>query len=119
MKIEPKQTTKQFFANPGTEMEKRIFEVWKAVLGTEQFGIHSTVFDIGGTSFDILAISRALSDVLDKEVPVVTMFTYPTIGMLAKALDQSDAMSLQADDRDVVIARGKHARMQKLKKLKE
>ncbi|TGV07723.1 hypothetical protein EN829_052160, partial [Mesorhizobium sp. M00.F.Ca.ET.186.01.1.1] len=105
---------------PGTELEKQLAEVWGKVLKTDSIGIHSTIFDLGGTSFDVLKISKELTDQLGREVTVVTLFTYPTISMLANVLEaEVTTRKLQADARLDSIEDGKKARLQKLRLLKK
>jgi acyl carrier protein len=59
-----------------------IAETWKEVLGREKVGIRDNFFDLGGNSLDFVTISNILKEKLGKEIPVVTLFTYPTIRSL-------------------------------------
>ncbi len=118
--LELKQQTQAVLTPPSTEMEHRIAEVWKTVLRMDHIGVHSTIFDLGGTSFDVITISKALSEDLGQEVQVVTLFTYPTISMLATVLKaDSPVTELNADSREASIEEGKRARRQKLRLLKK
>jgi fengycin family lipopeptide synthetase E len=116
MQVELKQNTAAPLIEPGTEMEKMIAGVWKQILCADKIGVHATVFDLGGTSFDMVKISKELSDLLHREVAIVTLFTYPTISMLSKVLESQERVSeLDADIRTASIEEGKRSRMQKLK----
>lgn len=118
--IELKQQVKTTFIQPSTDMEKKIASAWGKILKIDQIGIHSTIFDLGGTSFDVIKISKELTDELGQEVPVVTLFTYPTVSMLAKMLEANNPVTeLSADSRQDSIEEGKRARMQKLRLLKK
>lgn len=120
LQMEFKQSGKRDAVQPGSELEKQIAEVWHKVLKTDSLGIHSTIFDLGGTSFDVLKISKELTERLEREVTVVTLFTYPTISMLAGVLEaEGTARKLQTDARLDSIEEGKKARMQKLRLLKK
>ncbi|WP_019912671.1 non-ribosomal peptide synthetase [Paenibacillus sp. HW567] len=118
--LELKQQAEAALTPPSTAMEHMIAEIWKSVLRMDHIGVHSTIFDLGGTSFDAITISKALSEALGQEVPVVTLFTYPTISMLAKMLKaDSPVTELNADSREASIEEGKRARRQKLRLLKK
>ncbi|KZE43693.1 hypothetical protein AV540_24945 [Brevibacillus parabrevis] len=120
LQMEFRQSGKRDVVEPSTELEKQIAEVWRKVLKTDSIGIHSTIFDLGGTSFDVLKISKELTDQLGREVTVVTLFTYPTISMLANVLEAEVTIrKLQADARLDSIEDGKKARLQKLRLLKK
>ncbi|HBZ81137.1 MULTISPECIES: non-ribosomal peptide synthetase [Brevibacillus] len=120
LQMEFRQSGKRDVVQPGTELEKQLAEAWGKVLKTDSIGIHSTIFDLGGTSFDVLKISKELTDQLGREVTVVTLFTYPTISMLANVLEaEVTTRKLQADARLDSIEDGKKARLQKLRLLKK
>ncbi|WGV57418.1 amino acid adenylation domain-containing protein [Brevibacillus brevis] len=118
--MEFKQSGKHEFVQPNTDMEKKIAEVWSKVLRTDPIGIHSTIFDLGGTSFDVIKISKELTEQLGQEISVVTLFTYPTVSMLAKVLEaEVTVQKLQVDARLDSIEEGKRTRLQKLRLLKK
>jgi acyl carrier protein len=64
---------------PQTNMQQLIAETWKEVLGREKVGVRDNFFDLGGSSLDFVTISNQLKEKLGKEIPVVTLFTYPTV----------------------------------------
>ena len=74
------------YVAPTDKLEKAIADTWKDVLKIEKVGIHDNFFDLGGNSFKIIRLSSKLTKKLDREIPVVTLFNYPTIGCLAKYL---------------------------------
>jgi acyl carrier protein len=67
---------------PQTNMQQIIAETWKEVLGRQKVGIQDNFFDLGGNSLDFITISNKLKEKLEREIPVVTLFTYPTIRSL-------------------------------------
>jgi amino acid adenylation domain-containing protein len=80
---------KSTFVEPQTDLEKRIAETWKEVLHLERIGTQDNFFDLGGTSLDIIQLGSKLRDVVETDIPVVTLFTYPTIRSLAGHFDQA------------------------------
>jgi amino acid adenylation domain-containing protein len=74
--------------DPETNMEKTIASTWKEVLDLEKVGTHDNLFEIGGNSFDIIKINGKLSKLLQRDIPIVKLFEYPTIETLANYLNQ-------------------------------
>ncbi|HDN26118.1 MAG TPA: amino acid adenylation domain-containing protein, partial [Thioploca sp.] len=74
---------------PETEIEHQIATVWQSVLQINKVGIHDNFFDLGGNSLLIIQVQNKLVEVLNKEVPVVAFFQYPTISALAHYLADS------------------------------
>jgi acyl carrier protein len=68
---------------PATDLEKTIADILKEVLNRQQVGIHDNFFEIGGHSLNLVQVSSRLKEVLDREVPIVTMFQYPTVSALS------------------------------------
>jgi amino acid adenylation domain-containing protein len=76
------------YAAPGSGLEKTITAIWQEVLRLERVGVEDNFFDIGGNSLDIIQVSGKLKEALSRDIPVVTIFTYPTIARLAQNLEQ-------------------------------
>ncbi len=67
---------------PGTDIQRTIAVIWEEVLGREKIGIRDNFFDMGGNSLDFVRVSNKLKEKLGQDIPVVTLFTYPTISSL-------------------------------------
>ena len=75
---------------PKTGLEKIVAKMWKEELGREKVGINDNFFDLGGHSLNIVMINNKLNNLLNKEIPVVRMFEYPTIKSLAEYISKLD-----------------------------
>jgi len=73
---------------PQTSIQKSISTVWQEVLNLDKVGIDDNFFDLGGTSFDILKIISHLHELLQMDIPVVSIFRYPTIRLFSDYLKQ-------------------------------
>ncbi|MFC4857850.1 non-ribosomal peptide synthetase [Actinophytocola glycyrrhizae] len=71
---------------PRTELERRLAEIWRTVLGTEQVGIHDTFFDIGGNSTALIQVYGHLVSVTSREVSLQELYEHPTIAAFARHL---------------------------------
>jgi amino acid adenylation domain-containing protein len=73
----------------GTRLERTIAEVWREVLRIDRFGAEDNFFDLGGNSLLLAKARSRLSETLDRDVPAVTLFTFPTVRALAAHLDHT------------------------------
>ncbi len=73
---------------PGTEIERKLAEIWKQVLKVDQIGVNDNFFEMGGHSLGIVQVQGKIKEVFDKDLNVVDMFKYPTIRALATFLSE-------------------------------
>ena len=74
------------YAEPGTETEKKLAEIWAQVLGVEKVGVHDNFFDLGGDSIlSLQIISRA--NQLGMGVSVRQLFQSQTVAELAAGVE--------------------------------
>lgn len=70
-------------APPGTDLEKRLADIWGELLTRENNGIHDNFFEVGGDSASIVRLHSKLWDALGEEIPITKLFEHPTIHALA------------------------------------
>ncbi|MGE5343370.1 MAG: non-ribosomal peptide synthase/polyketide synthase [Candidatus Omnitrophota bacterium] len=75
---------------PGTETEKIIAEAWKDVLKLSHIGVEQNFFDLGGNSLNIIQVNDKINTRLGIQLPVTTMFRFPTVGALARFLTEGE-----------------------------
>jgi amino acid adenylation domain-containing protein len=76
------------YVMPCNEMEQAIAAVWQQVLGLERVGVNDNFFDLGGHSLKLAKVHDQLQAIFNRDVPMVEMFKYPTVGALAEYLSQ-------------------------------
>ena len=87
------------FAEPRTPTEQKLVEIWQAVLGLAQVGIHDNFFDLGGHSLlATQAVARA-NEVFGTNLTVGDIFNVNTIAELALAVTQK--MAVATDDAEL------------------
>lgn len=89
---------KATYVAPQTAVEKTIVSVWQEVLQLEEVGVRDNFFDLGGNSLDILKMSDRLQEALEMDIPLVNLFKYPTIALLARSLKPADEDEAPLDD---------------------
>jgi hypothetical protein len=82
--------------------------VWREVLRTDGVGADDNFFDLGGNSVLLVKARSRLAEVFAREVPTVTLFTYPTVRALAAHFDGTGKTGARAaGDRSALLARGR------------
>ncbi|HEX8350793.1 MAG TPA: condensation domain-containing protein, partial [Hymenobacter sp.] len=68
---------------PRNETEATLVQIWQELLHLEQVGVNDNFFELGGHSLLAIQLVSAIRQSLRVEVPIKTIFTYPTIAGLA------------------------------------
>jgi amino acid adenylation domain-containing protein len=79
---------KSAYLAPETEIEQKIARILQTLLHVKQIGIHDNFFDLGGNSLLLVQVQEKLLDLLNQEVPILTLFQYPTISRLRHYLEK-------------------------------
>ncbi|GAB3838664.1 condensation domain-containing protein [Kribbella italica] len=69
-----------------SELEHQLTAIWQDVLGTSAVGRNDNFFDLGGTSFTLLATQSRLRELTGSAPPLVALLEYPTVASLAQHL---------------------------------
>jgi aryl carrier-like protein len=81
--FEPDKT----YVPPQDELEEALVRIWQGVLKVEKVGTQDNFFDLGGHSLLMMQVNRKLKEVIGRTLPLVELFRYPTIRMLAQSLN--------------------------------
>ncbi|MGF9819232.1 amino acid adenylation domain-containing protein [Brevibacillus agri] len=107
------------FVLPRNTTEQRIMEIWKEVLSIDQVGVHDNFFDIGGHSLLLAKVHSILTKEFFADIPMIELFRYPTIYLLAKYINEPAQqlsfapMSKRSDDIKTTESRLKNLRHQR------
>lgn len=77
-------------------LEALILRTWEEILGQRGLTVQDDFFDLGGQSLQTIQVTSWLSARLNCEIPIATIFRYPTAAQLAAAL----APTVQATDEE-------------------
>ncbi len=89
---------------PRNEVEQKLVEIWREVLGVEKIGINDNFFEIGGHSLKATSLISKIHKVLNVEVPLKEIFANPTIKTISeyiKGMKESKYIAIEAaEDRE-------------------
>ncbi|BCJ96174.1 hypothetical protein acsn021_37430 [Anaerocolumna cellulosilytica] len=103
---------KTSYVSPENKMEENIAEVFQDFFGYKEISIHDNFFDIGASSLDMIQITGNLRKALNMNIPILKLFSFPTIHSLAQNLagnNEEDTTSSRNIDRTNELNRGKNS----------
>lgn len=74
------------YVAPANETERRVAGIWQEVLKLERIGVHDNFFNLGGHSLLATRILSRLRGEFEMDIPLSTIFEYPTIQQMAERL---------------------------------
>jgi acyl carrier protein len=74
---------------PRTEEERKLCELWQAILKVERVGIHDDFFALGGHSLLATQLISAIRQEFAIEFPLRALFEMPTIAALSPTFKAS------------------------------
>jgi acyl carrier protein len=96
-KPEAESASASTYVAPQTEIERAIAEVWREVLKIEKVGLQDNFFDLGGHSLLLARVLSKIRDLLGKQIPMLALFQFPTIGALCRHLCHTEINSVSAE----------------------
>ncbi|HBE18544.1 MAG TPA: non-ribosomal peptide synthetase [Cyanobacteria bacterium UBA11149] len=78
---------------PRDELEQQLTQLWEKVLNVKPISISSNFFDLGGHSLLAVKLFAQIGNILNKDLPISTLFQAPTIAELANIIRQ-EAVSI-------------------------
>ncbi len=76
------------FVPPASEMERRLKDIWEAVLEVDGLGVEDDYFELGGESLAAVTIFAELESQFGEMPPLSILLDCPTIRLLAAHLDK-------------------------------
>jgi amino acid adenylation domain-containing protein len=73
---------------PQTAIEKQLAAIWQNLLGLERISINHNFFELGGHSLLALRVVSRVRDIFKLELPLRTVFDYPTLTALAGQIER-------------------------------
>jgi amino acid adenylation domain-containing protein len=113
---EPDGASVEACESPRTETEAAMAELWRALLGRKQVGVHDNFFDLGGHSLLATQLVSRVRESFQVELPLRSVFEAATVAGLAGRVDkargstgdeaQPDRGATDAEARETSLAAG-------------
>ncbi len=107
------------YAAPATELEKTVVYAWSEVLGITEVGINDNFFDIGGNSLKVIELVNLLEKKTNQVIPLVSVFTYPTIMAFVKKLQEDADSDLSFSEKEQYRISRRKKQVEKMKNAKK
>ena len=78
---------------PRDDIELRLLEIWRQVLGLESIGVTDNFFELGGHSLLAVRLLAEIQRATGKEIPLAALFRGATIEYLARVVGGSETVS--------------------------
>ncbi|MEX2494247.1 MAG: amino acid adenylation domain-containing protein [Nitrospirales bacterium] len=72
---------------PRTPLEELVAEIWLDIFKVKRISVNDNFFDLGGHSLLATRVIARLREVLELTLPLRIIFDYPTIALMAQAID--------------------------------
>ncbi|WP_454694302.1 amino acid adenylation domain-containing protein [Achromobacter aegrifaciens] len=97
---DPEPESGRGYEAPQGEVEEALAAIWAEVLGVPRVGVADNFFDLGGHSLLLISMHRLLEDRLRTGISLIDLFKYPTVGALARRIDQGPVPESASTIRD-------------------
>lgn len=78
------------FIAPRDALEQQLTKIWEKILGVQPIGVADNFFDLGGHSLMAVRVFSQIEKVLEKKLPLATLFRAPTIEEIARIMREEN-----------------------------
>jgi phthiocerol/phenolphthiocerol synthesis type-I polyketide synthase E len=98
----PRPNLRTTYTEPRNDLEARLAQVWRELLGLEGVGIHDNFFELGGDSLLAIRLLSKIDETFGVELSLRAIFAAPTVAELGVAIVQRQAE--EADESSLAAA---------------
>ncbi len=102
---------------PLSELEQKLFAIWKQVLNQDTFGVNDNFFYLGGDSLLLVELQTLIQTITEIKINIADLFQYPTISKLAHHLS-SDIANTRSPSLHEKLAKKQKSAFQKFRSYK-
>jgi amino acid adenylation domain-containing protein/thioester reductase-like protein len=81
--------------------EVGLFEIWKDLLGRDDFGLDDDFFQLGGDSLLVVHLAFDIADRFDRRIPLRSVYEAPTIRQLAAIVSGDQPVNRTEDEMEL------------------
>ncbi len=117
--LEGNYITSSAYVEANTDLEKKLSEIWKEVLGIERVGVNISFFELGGNSLLIVKLAGKINQCLNKEIPIPIYFTHTTIKSFIENIVQINEKQIRFSEEENITYDLRRSKIDKLKNRKK
>ncbi|HXL90832.1 MAG TPA: amino acid adenylation domain-containing protein, partial [Streptosporangiaceae bacterium] len=84
------------YVAPRSQTERVLARIWAQVLGVDRVGVTDDFFELGGHSLLAVSLISRVRTELGAEIPILGLFTAPTVGGMAALVENGDVIARPA-----------------------
>jgi acyl carrier protein len=100
----PERGEGEEYIGPRTEVEMRMEEMWRELLGLERVSVHANFFDLGGHSLLAARLMAAVRSSFGVDLPLRAFFENPTVAELSEEVGRRKSSRLAAPASPIIPA---------------
>ncbi len=82
--------------SPRDDLEQKLAEIWKDILGLDTISIKDDFFEVGGHSLLAVKLFYEIEKTLDRKLPLTTLFRAPSIEKLSAIIRQGGTIGYES-----------------------
>ena len=94
------------FAEPATDTERQVAEIWRQVLAVPRVGLHDNFFALGGDSVLATKVLVRLRERMAVAIPMFQLFQSPSLGDFARVVEAAPRIDTEQHAPIPVVPRG-------------
>ncbi|WP_139487909.1 non-ribosomal peptide synthetase [Brevibacillus dissolubilis] len=87
---EPLSTHDTAGSLPKNEMEKKVADIWRDILGVTEIGVNQNFFDLGGHSIKAMNLISRIKREMNRDLPLSKFFEDPTVEHVSSLLLEAE-----------------------------
>jgi acyl carrier protein len=85
------------------QIEQTLMAIWQNLLQVSEIGTRDNFFSLGGNSLIAVSLMGTIRSTFNVDLPLMSLFQFPTVGGMARQIEQAQAMQASPDDLEDAI----------------
>ena len=85
------------------QIEQSLLTIWQNLLQVSEISTGDNFFSLGGNSLIAVSLMGTIRSTFNVDLPLMSLFQFPTVGGMARQIEQAQAMQANPDDLEDAI----------------
>jgi amino acid adenylation domain-containing protein len=90
--VSEKDSIKRMYVSPRNNIDQKLLDLWKEILGMENIGINDNFFELGGDSILSIRMLAMANSMFNRNIELLDLYKNNTIELLADKIDRVHGM---------------------------